>query len=312
MYCGILSLMNDSPDTPTVDEPAAGSDDKSLRFLFEQFDIRGQSVHLDTAYRDILAIHQYAPGVSRLLGELMAAAVLLSTTLKFEGKLILQIRSDGQIPLLMVECDNTLRVRAIARGAEQATSNSNEQLLTNGQLAITIDPTGGQRYQGIVPLEQGSLALSLDAYFEQSEQLKTRFWLAADGGRAAGLLLQQLPAQITTDDTLRLQQWEHAYSLAATVQGDELLQLSAEQLLYRLYHEEPVRLFEPSAVYFCCTCSRQRTRAALVSLHPAEIEELLEELGSITMDCEFCNQQYRFAREDLEDILGGAGTLTLH
>lgn len=304
--------MNDSTDTPTIDTPAAGSEDSSLRFLFEQADIRGQTVHLDSAYRDILAIHQYAPGVDRLLGEFLAAAVLLSTTLKFDGKLILQVRSDGQIPLLMVECDNSLRVRAIARGAQHATSNNNEQLLTNGQLAITIDPASGQRYQGIVPLVQDSLAHSLDAYFEQSEQLKTRFWLAADGERAAGLLLQQLPGQIIEDDGLRSQQWEHARSLAATVQGDELLGLGAGQLLYRLYHENLVRLFEPAKVFFCCSCSRERTRNALASLNPAEIEELLEEQGSVTMDCEFCNQQYRFVREDMEDVLGSAGSVTLH
>ena len=129
--------------------------DRSQRFLFEEADIRGESVHLDAAYREILAIHQYAYGVGRLLGEFLAAAVLLSTNLKFEGKLILQVRSEGQIPLLMVECDHTLRLRGIARGAEQATSNSNDQLLSNGQLAITIDPTRGQRYQGIVATAAG-------------------------------------------------------------------------------------------------------------------------------------------------------------
>ena len=294
------------------EQPAPGSGDKSQRFLFDNADIRGETVHLDAAYRDILAIHQYAPGVSRLLGEFLAAAVLLSTTLKFEGKLILQVRSEGQIPLLMVECDETLQVRAIARGAEQATADSNDQLLTNGQLAITIDPARGQRYQGIVPLVQDSLAHSLDAYFEQSEQLKTRFWLAANGQRAAGMLLQQLPAQVSEEETLRQQQWDHACNLAATVQPAELLDLDAEQLLHRLYHQEPVRLFEPSTVNFHCTCSRQRTRNALASLNPTEVEELLEELGSITMDCEFCNQQYRFLREDLSDILGNEGSRTLH
>ena len=299
--------MNAPPERPA---PANG--DKSQRFLFEDADIRGETVHLDAAYRDILAIHQYAPGVSRLLGEFLAAAVLLSTTLKFQGKLILQVRSEGQIPLLMVECDETLQVRAIARGAQQATSDDNEQLLSNGQLAITIDPTGGQRYQGIVPLVQGSLAHSLDAYFEQSEQLKTHFWLAANEQRAAGMLLQQLPAQVSPEDALRLQQWDHACSIAATVQPPELLALDAEQLLYRLYHQEPVRLFEPAPVTFHCSCSRQRTRNALTSLNPVEIEELLEELGSITMDCEFCNQQYRFVREDLADILGGEGPRTVH
>ncbi len=290
--------------------PAIG--DQSQRFLFEKADIRGESVHLDSAYREILAIHQYACGVSRLLGEFLTAAVLLSSNLKFEGKLVLQVRSEGQIPLLMVECDHSLRVRGIARGAEHATSNSNDELLSNGQLAITVDPTKGQRYQGIVPLQQGSLAQSLDAYFEQSEQLKTRIWLAADGQRAGGLLLQQLPAQIANDETQRHQQWERACSLAATVKDAELLELHPENLLYRLYHHDPVRLFTPSAVSFHCTCSRARTRSALATLPSIELEELLEELGSITMDCEFCNQHYCFSRSDLAGVLEGDGAKTLH
>ena len=126
-------------------------------------DIRGETVHLGDAYRDIIALHQYAPAVSKLLGEFMAAAVLLSTTLKFEGKLILQARSEGQIPLLMVECTSALEIRAIARGADQATSTNFDQLLSKGQLVITIDPDQGQRYQGIVPLIGDSLAHSLDS-----------------------------------------------------------------------------------------------------------------------------------------------------
>jgi molecular chaperone Hsp33 len=298
--------------TKSTDIHLNANSDSAQRFLFEQADIRGEIVHLDSAYRDILAIHQYAPGVGRLLGEFLAAAVLLSTNLKFEGKLILQVRSEGQIPLLMVECDNTLRVRGIARGAEKATSEDNEQLLRNGQLAITIDPTHGRRYQGIVPLQQDSLARSLDAYFEHSEQLKTRIWLAANGQRAGGLLLQQLPAHITADETLQLQQWQHACSLAATVRGAELLELRGEPLLYRLYHEHRLRLFEPSGVRFHCSCSRERTFDALATLNPAELEESLAELGSITMDCEFCNQQYVFGRSDLSGVLEGTEANTLH
>lgn len=295
-------------------EPArpAPAGDRSLRFLFEEADIRGETVHLDSAYRDILAVHQYAPGVSRLLGEFLAAAVLLSTTLKFEGKLILQARSKGQIPLLMVECTSALAVRAIARGAQQATSDHFGQLLAGGQLAITIDPDRGQRYQGIVPLAGESLAQTLDAYFELSEQLRTRFWLAADGTRAGGLLLQQLPPQLARDREQRQRQWEHATTLATTVQPDELLELDSLQLLHRLYHQEPIRLFDQRTVAFRCSCSRERTRNALAALGPAEVNDLLEELGSITMDCEFCNQQYRFGREDLADIVGGEEGGTLH
>ena len=298
----------DETDNP----PATNTDDRSLRFLFDDADIRGETVHLDKAYRDIVAIHQYAPAVSRLLGEFMAAAVLLSTTLKFDGKLILQARSEGQIPLLMVECTSALEIRAIARGADQATSTRFDQLLSNGQLVITIDPSQGQRYQGIVPLINDSLAHSLDNYFEHSEQLGTRVWLAADGQRAAGLLLQQLPAQLTEDPGERSQQWAHASALAESIQDDELLTLPTQALLYRLYHEEPVRLFEPAEVTFRCSCSRQRTYNALASLGSAEVEDLLEELGRITMDCEFCNQQYHFTREDLGEVLGEPGARTLH
>jgi molecular chaperone Hsp33 len=286
--------------------------DQSQRFLFEHSDIRGESAHLDSAYREILALHQYADGVNRLLGEFLAAAVLLSSNLKFEGKLVLQVRSEGQIPLLMVECDHTLRVRGIARGAERATSNNSDQLLRNGQLAITIDPTHGQRYQGIVPLPLGSLANGLDTYFEQSEQLKTRIWLAADGQRAGGLLLQQLPAQVTVDEDSRCQQWAHVCSLAATVRHAELLDLPGADLLYRLYGDDSVRLFDPAGIRFHCTCSRERTFNALTTLSANELYELLAEQECITMDCEFCNEEYRFYRSDLSEFLEGNLAKTLH
>lgn len=281
--------------------------DISRRFLFENADIRGETVHLDRALADILAVHQYPPAVAALIGEFLAAAVLLSTTLKFDGKLILQVRSDGQIPLLMVECTHLLQVRAIARGTEQATASDFDQLLANGQLAITVDPEKGQRYQSIVPLAGGSLAQSLDSYFEQSEQLLTRFWLTSADGLAAGMLLQQMPSSDKRSSSQRKHDWQHACSLATTIQTPELLQLSAEQLLYRLYHEQPPQLFEPSSVIFQCNCSAQRTLDALATLDPAELEEILVDQGAITMDCEFCNQQYRFARADLGALLAGDG-----
>lgn len=286
--------------------------DQSRRFLFEDADIRGETVSLDTSFEEVLAIHQYAPGVARLLGEFLAAAVLLSTNLKFEGKLVLQARSEGQVPLLMVECDHELRVRGIARGVELATSDNNEALLRNGQLAITVDPLKGQRYQGIVVLRPGSIADSFDAYFSQSEQLKSRMWLATDGHRAAGLLLQQLPSQVANDPELRRDQWERVSTLAATVSEPELLDLPGESLLRRLYPEDPVRLFDAASVRFHCSCSRERSQNALSCLEPAEADEILEEQGCITVDCEFCNEQYRFQRGDLTGIFGWDEVKTLH
>jgi molecular chaperone Hsp33 len=294
---------------PSTDQPAA---DRSQRFLFEQADLRGEIVQLDRSFADILALHQYAPGVGALMGEFLAAAVLLSTTLKFEGRLILQARSNGQLPLLMAECSSDLGVRGIARGAQEATSERFDQLLEGGQLAITIDPVRGKRYQGVVPLDGDALAPCLDAYFEQSEQLRTRLWLATDGQRASGMLLQQLPPKLVSDTEQRDAHWQHVTTLAGTVAAQELLQLAPEVLLHRLFHEEPVRLFEPRPVRFQCTCSRERTLGALRSLGAEEVESILTEQGSVTMDCEFCNTRYTYIREDLEDLLGPPPEQTLH
>ena len=280
-------------------------DDTSHRFIFDDADIRGEIVHLKKTLHEIFSLHQYPPGVSRLLGEFLAAAVLLSSTLKYEGKLILQARSDGQIPLIMVECSNLQQVRAIVRGAEQATSTDFGTLLRNGQLAITIDPKNGQRYQSIVPLGSDSLAHSLSAYFEQSEQLATQFWLTCDGEKAAGMLLQQLPGRENCELSHREEQWQRTCSLAATTSADELLNLSADQLLHRLYHEDPVRMFDPSEIIFRCSCSRERTLGALATIDRAELEDILLEQGKITMDCEFCNEQYHYTKDDIS-------TLTLH
>lgn len=286
--------------------------DLTLRFLFEQADIRGELVQLQDSLREILTVHAYPVGVQRLLGQFLAAATLLSTNLKFEGKLVLQARSEGQVALLMAECDSELNIRAIARGADEAHSEQFSKLLGNGHLAITIDPVKGNRYQGIVPLDGDSLAHSLDRYFEQSEQLLTRFWLACEGDRAAGMLLQQLPTQRTSSAVEREQQWEHVCTLAETLRDEELLTLSPADLLYRLYHEDPVRLFPGRPVRFHCSCSAERSRNALSALDAAELLDILRERGEISVDCEFCNRQYRFQREDLAELLPGTGERTLH
>jgi molecular chaperone Hsp33 len=278
--------------------------DLTQRFIFDDADIRGEYVRLDNSLTELFKLHAYAPGVKILLGEMLCASALLTATLKFEGKLILQARGEGQIPLIMAESTHDRKLRGIARGAEQATSQSFTELMSQGQLAITIDPIGGNRYQGIVSLEADSLAKSLDAYFDQSEQLSTRLWLACDGDRASGLLLQQLPAEVAKDPALRAQQWEHATTLADTLQDEELLQLDSDTLLYRLFHEDEVRLFDPEPAEFSCSCScsRERSYGAIASLPRDDIQSLLQEMGEITVDCEFCNMQYRFDHSDFSEL----------
>ena len=274
--------------------------DHSQRFIFGNADIRGEYVTLDQSLTELFKLHAYAPGVKMLLGELLCASALLTATLKFKGKLILQARGSGQVPLIMAESTHDRKLRGIARGAEHATSTAFCDLLSQGQLTITVDPDQGQRYQGIVSLEQHSLAHSLDRYFEQSEQLGTRFWLACDGNRATGLLLQQLPAEITKDPAPRAHQWEHVTALAETLKPDELLSLDSDSLLYRLFNQEEVRLFDQLPVSFECSCSRERSHSAVSALPREDIAELLQATGEITVDCEFCNMQYRFDRTHLD------------
>ncbi len=286
--------------------------DSSIKFLFRDTDVRGELAYLDDSLLELIAIHQYPPTVTDLLGQFLSAAVLLSTTIKFEGRLVLQAQSEGQIPLLMAECSSELVVRGIARGAEQTTSTRFEQLFHKGQLAITIEPRQGQRYQGIVPLSGDNLATSIEHYFANSEQLPTRLWLAGGQQRCAGLLLQQLPAQLISDHDQRQQQWEHLCTLADTLQPEELSGLAPEALLHRLYHQESIQLFEPQRIQFACSCSRQRCLDALQSMGPATLEELLEEEDSITMDCEFCNQQYRFERGDFPALSGAEPGQSIH
>ncbi|MEM1403740.1 MAG: Hsp33 family molecular chaperone HslO [Pseudomonadota bacterium] len=286
--------------------------DGKRRFLFEDIDMRGEIVHLDEVLTEVAAIHDYPQGVAELLGEFIAASVLLASTIKFKGSLTVQARSDREIPLIMAECTSEMTVRAIARGAEQATAREFSSLLGGGQLVLSISPDRGNRYQGIVPLAADSLANSIDAYFEQSEQLPTRLFLASDGKRGAGLLLQQLPKQRIDDMQEREENWGRVAALAETLTADELLKLADEQLLFRLFHEEKVRVFDESSVRFNCSCSQDRTLAALATIGEAEIRDILQEQGSITMDCEFCNQRYIFKEADLRGLLSETSTGPVH
>ena len=286
--------------------------DYKRRFLFETMDLRGEIVHLERTLEDIHAIHAYPAGVARLLGEFVAASVLLASTLKFRGSLTIQARSDRQVPLIMAECSSDLTVRAIARGAEEAVAHSFTELLGDGQLVLTVSPERGNRYQGIVPLENDSLAASIDAYFNQSEQLQTRLYLASDGQTAAGLLLQQLPAQLEKDAAQRREDWHRIGTLADTLSEKELLGVEEPRLLHRLFHEETVRLFDPEAVCFRCSCSQDRTLAALSTIGEAEIRSILQEQGSVTMDCEFCNQRYVFNEDELRGLSSDTPTSQIH
>jgi len=285
--------------------------DQTQRFLFDDSDVRGEIATLGDSYLHVLAKHSYPEPVAQLLGELLAAAALLVGTLKFDGLLVLQARSSGAVPLLMVECSSEREVRGIARyHAEQiAPGASLAELMPEGMLAITIDPANGQRYQGIVGLDGVNLAECLTNYFAASEQLPTRFWLNADSRRACGLLLQQLPADRITDPEERETSWQHLRTLADTLTAEELLGLNGETVLHRLYHEEQLRLFEPRPIQFRCSCSRERSARALVSLGRHDAEQLVaEQGGTVSIDCQFCNHKYTYDAADIAQLFAGGGS----
>ncbi|KRW61316.1 Hsp33 family molecular chaperone HslO [Pseudomonas sp. TTU2014-080ASC] len=279
--------------------------DFTQRFLFDDSDIRGELVTLSDSYQHVLAKHPYPQPVAQLLGELLAAASLLIGTLKFDGLLILQTRSSGAVPMLMVECSSDGDVRGIARyDADQISDTATlRELMPDGVMAMTIDPKLGQRYQGIVDLDGDTLAECLTTYFMTSEQLPTRFWLCADGMRARGFLLQQLPADRISDPDEREASWQHAVALADTLTTEELLGLDNETLLHRLYHEEELRLFDQRALQFRCSCSRERSGRALISLGQTDAQALVREHGgSVEIDCQFCNQRYLFDASDVMQL----------
>lgn len=275
------------------------STDTLLRFLFEHAAIRGEIVHLDATWRCVTERHTYPPTVRLLLGEMMAAAALLSATLKYKGSLIMQVQGSGPVPLLVVEATSERTLRGMAQWSGETGGLPFQRLVGQGRFVITIDPReSGQRYQGIVDLDGDSLSDVLENYLKRSEQLESRLWLAADDNRAAGMLLQKMPEGQSDDADL----WERAAILGSTLKPDELLGLPAGEIIRRLYHEEDLRVFEKEPWHFQCSCSKERVVNVLRMLGYNEVRSILEERGCVDVDCEFCNKHYRFDKVDAEQL----------
>lgn len=284
--------------------------DCTQRFTFDGTDIRGEVVSLSSSYQEILSNHHYPPAVELLLGEFIALAVLLSTSIKFDGRLVLQARSEGDVSLIMAECSSEQIVRAIAQIAPGFISEDLHAQLAGGVLAITVEPDQGERYQSLVPLMGNSLAECMEHYFLQSEQLNSVFILALQARRVKGLLLQQLPAQLVKDSDERRSQWEHVVHLARTLGSSEMIENDTETLLHRLYHQEDLRLYPARTVQHRCSCSRERTVRMLQTLGKDEFASIIQEQGSVSVNCEFCNQEYQFYAADMTTIFAGLEDVT--
>jgi len=273
--------------------------DQLNRFIFDKADIRGEIVQINQSWQAILANHSYPKIIREYLGEVIAASVLLSATLKFEGSLTIQANGDGALTLMVVECSNDFGIRGVAKYQHPfPDENDLKVLLGSGTLVITIEQANNnERYQGVVALDGDSIAEFLETYLRRSEQLETRLFLAADEQAAGGLLLQQLPGNREENDN-----WDRITHLGSTIKGDELLGLDTKNILHRLYHEEDIRLFNAKPVYFKCTCSRKKVTRMLRSISQQEAAEIIKEQGNISVDCEFCGKAYRFDEIDIAEI----------
>lgn len=272
-------------------------------FVFEGAAVRGAVVSLDACCRDILACHPYPPALRRVLAELLAAAALLASTLKFRGSLIVQLQGKGPLRMLVVECDATLALRATAQwGSEAEALPAGADLATlaggpaGARLAITLDPRdGGPLYQGIVGLEAASIAALIEHYLTSSEQIASRLVLATTARGVRGMLLQRLPGAGAADDGA----WERI-AAAADAQGGGALPGAgdAAELLSAWFPDRDIRLFDPRPLRFACGCSEERIAGALRLLGRAEVESILAEQGMVGVTCEFCNRHYTLVAAD--------------
>lgn len=281
------------------------TDDVLHGFLLERAGVRGTLVRLGASWRDVAGRADYPPALHALLGEALVASALLTGNIKLDGALSIELKSSGALRLLFAECNEQGRVRGLARWNDPLPAPLALDALPDAVMAITIgNVERGQRYQGLVDLQHAGLAASLENYFVQSEQLPARILLAADHEHAVGLMLQKMPDEGGHAAALDDDAWNRIVHLTATLGADELLGTAPAQLLYRLYHEESVRLFEPRPLAFGCSCSRERVTAMLRSLGRVEVDAALAARdGEIEVICEFCAQRYTFDRVDAEHLL---------
>jgi molecular chaperone Hsp33 len=282
--------------------------DTVRRFVLQGGAVRGQWVRLASVWELLREHASYPDPVRDLLGEAAASAVLLASTLKFDGTLTLQLQGDGAVRLLVVQCSNSFDLRALARFDADAVRPDFPTLAGSGQLTVTVETAAdaSSRYQGIVPLVGGSLGEALEHYCQQSEQLPTVLRLTADGDSSTGVLLQRLPlsggmAPPDAPDPDRL--WDRSAAALRGCSAAELMASDAAALARRCGAGEDVRLFAPHAVRFRCRCSHERIAGVLRSLGAGELQDLIAEQGAVTVTCEFCQKPWRFDAIDVAELL---------
>ncbi len=279
------------------------SSDILQRFIFEEAPVRGEYIHLDKAFQEIIQQHAYPPSLKKLLGEVLCVAGLLRAVLKFDGHLTVQFSGEGKLKLLIAQCDHTFQLRALAKWeGKSLTEKQLMQALQEGTLAIMLDSDTGNRYQGIVAWQGNSLAESLENYFKHSEQLATRIWLAVDDKSAAGFLLQIIPGKDSQEETAQLEDWQRITERMQHLTAKDLLSARYPDILNEFYAEEDVRIFPAQDVIFKCRCSQKRGEEAILILGKEEALAELDDKQTLVVTCDFCNREYVFDRDAVMSI----------
>jgi len=282
--------------------------DQLHRYVFNKASVRGELVQLHQSYRSILESQEYPEIVQHLLGELLAAASLLTATLKFEGDIALQLQSEGFIQYAVINGTHQQSMRGVARWdqAIEQVPTCFADLFEKGVLVITITPEEGERYQGMVALDKDSLGECIESYFTQSEQLPTRVILKTqikkDNQAAGGLFLQVLPTSSEASELTERPEFEHLRAITETITEQELLFLSAHDVLHRLYHQEELQVYAPQDVRFKCSCSKERSANAIASIDKQELLDIIAEEGSVKLNCQYCHTEYSFDAIDVEAL----------
>ena len=276
----------------------SSTNDNVTRFILDGANVRGALVKLNDTWQNIAARANYPTAIAQYLAQCSVASALFASSIKINGRLSIHLRGAGHIRTLFAECTTQGTLRGIAHFDIPVPEHIDIQDFgLEAVLAITIENQGllgrePQRYQGLVGLQAESLSQAFEMYFEQSEQLPTRLLLFNDKDQAAGILIQQLPDQIGNSDN-----WQRAQLLLETTTSEEVFSLSADEMLYRLFHEESIKLLDSKPLSFACSCSRDRVQDALISLGKDEIEQTIAENGELTVHCDFCGQAYHFTEE---------------
>jgi molecular chaperone Hsp33 len=278
------------------------NNDTLCPFLLDELDIAGAVVRLGPAWRQMLDKRDYPAPVARLLGEMTATTLLLGGKLKQAGRLSIQLRGNGALSLLVIDCNEELQIRGMAKCTAAIEDGSAAELLGDGQLQLVLDMASMREpYQSIVPLVGDSIAEIFEHYLGQSDQQPARLFLAASADSAAGLFLQRLPTAEQRD----ADGWTRIEALAATVKPSELLSLPAEELLRRLFGEETLRLFPARPVAHNCPEDWEKVRSLLLSLGREEVYAALHEQGEVLIKDDICNREYRFDAQAIDELFAG-------